>query len=281
MLHADLHHVDACFIPMRRAPRPRSRSSNVDAMDRVRQKCPQVEWISSYAVLGPCDYLDIFRAPDIEAAAARLDADPHLRARPDWQSGRRRRGIASRNWCARCPAPAERSSMDPSTQDHSPRCGRIRPAIVREVDIPAGRPRGGFACSERSAHARDLRACGAAPAASARRNRAVAAALNDRRIGDAPVRPADRAGRSRSRECLRYRDRWRSELADAVRFVEREPSLSGLCARDASARAPAQRPRSSAAVPLGDRIGAIVSRGGRPDLAGECADTGIRNARPC
>lgn len=38
------------------------------AMERVRKDCPSVEWVSSYAILGPCDYLDIFRAPDIETA---------------------------------------------------------------------------------------------------------------------------------------------------------------------------------------------------------------------
>ena len=38
------------------------------AMARVRKDCPNVEWIGSYAILGPCDYLDIFRAPDIETA---------------------------------------------------------------------------------------------------------------------------------------------------------------------------------------------------------------------
>jgi uncharacterized protein with GYD domain len=38
------------------------------AMDRVRKDCPNVEWLGSYAILGPCDYLDIFRAGDIETA---------------------------------------------------------------------------------------------------------------------------------------------------------------------------------------------------------------------
>ena len=40
-----------------------------DAMKRVRTECPGVEWVGSYAVLGPCDYLDIFKANDIETAA--------------------------------------------------------------------------------------------------------------------------------------------------------------------------------------------------------------------
>ena len=37
--------------------------------DRVRRECPQVKWLASYAILGPHDYLDIFEAPDEEAAA--------------------------------------------------------------------------------------------------------------------------------------------------------------------------------------------------------------------
>jgi uncharacterized protein with GYD domain len=37
-------------------------------MGQVRKDCPDVAWHESYAVLGPCDYLDIFEAPDNEAA---------------------------------------------------------------------------------------------------------------------------------------------------------------------------------------------------------------------
>ena len=34
----------------------------------VRAECKDVRWIANYAVLGPWDYIDVFEAPDIEAA---------------------------------------------------------------------------------------------------------------------------------------------------------------------------------------------------------------------
>lgn len=37
--------------------------------EHVRTACPQVECVGSYAVFGPYDYMDIFRAPDLETAS--------------------------------------------------------------------------------------------------------------------------------------------------------------------------------------------------------------------
>lgn len=37
--------------------------------ERVKKECPEVRWVANYAVLGPCDYLDIFEAPDGDAAS--------------------------------------------------------------------------------------------------------------------------------------------------------------------------------------------------------------------
>jgi uncharacterized protein with GYD domain len=37
--------------------------------ERIRKDCPQVKWVANYAILGPCDYLDVFEAPDETIAA--------------------------------------------------------------------------------------------------------------------------------------------------------------------------------------------------------------------
>ena len=38
-------------------------------MDQVKDKCPEVKFISHYALLGQYDFLDIYEAPDEEIAA--------------------------------------------------------------------------------------------------------------------------------------------------------------------------------------------------------------------
>lgn len=38
------------------------------AVRRIEQACPEVKWLHNYALMGPYDYLDIFTAPDMQAA---------------------------------------------------------------------------------------------------------------------------------------------------------------------------------------------------------------------
>lgn len=38
------------------------------AVEQIERACPDVKWMHSYVLLGPYDYLDIFRAQDMESA---------------------------------------------------------------------------------------------------------------------------------------------------------------------------------------------------------------------
>lgn len=38
-------------------------------LDQVKKKCPEVKFISHYALLGTYDFMDIYEAPDAETAA--------------------------------------------------------------------------------------------------------------------------------------------------------------------------------------------------------------------
>lgn len=62
------------FIMLTRlSPEALTSPSNLEALEKkatehIRKECTEVEWLHNFAVLGPCDYLDIFTAPDLETA---------------------------------------------------------------------------------------------------------------------------------------------------------------------------------------------------------------------
>jgi dienelactone hydrolase len=137
--------------------------------------------------------------------------------------------------------------------------------LVREVKIP---PVGlsGTLHVPSEAGALVVFAHGSGSSRFSSRNRAVADALNKRRIGTllfdllTAREEADRANVF-DIELLAQR------LVDAVRFLEHEPVASGL--RLGLFGASTGAAAALVAAARLDRIGAIVSRGGRPDLAGQ------------
>jgi hypothetical protein len=57
----------------RLSPEGLSSPSTLEALENkvmvhIQHDYPQVEWLHNLAILGPCDYLDIFRAPDLDTA---------------------------------------------------------------------------------------------------------------------------------------------------------------------------------------------------------------------
>jgi hypothetical protein len=48
------------------------------AVRRIERECPNVDWVATYEIEGSGDYLDIFRAPDLDTArrVSALSAGP-------------------------------------------------------------------------------------------------------------------------------------------------------------------------------------------------------------
>ena len=159
--------------------------------------------------------------------------------------------------------------MDPLTHNPAQRHERTRSPIMREVEIP---PIGLAGALHVPSGARSLVvfAHGSGSSRFSSRNRAVANALNDRRIGTL-LFDLLTSQEETSRANVFNIDLLAERLVDAVRFVDHEPSLSRLSLGFFGASTGAAAALAAAAR-LDERIDAIVSRGGRPDLAGDVLD---------
>ena len=59
---------DADLVEMASRMQTRERQST-NWMDKIREICPEVNFLAHYALLGPWDFMDIYEAPDEESAA--------------------------------------------------------------------------------------------------------------------------------------------------------------------------------------------------------------------
>lgn len=144
-----------------------------------------------------------------------------------------------------------------------------RRAITAEVTVP---PIGltGSLQVPKDAHALVIFAHGSGSSRFSPRNRAVADALCAAGIGTL-LFDLLTVDEERDRANVFDVGLLAERLADVVRFIEQEPGLAGLSLGFFGASTGAAAALVAAAR-LGDRIGAIVSRGGRPDLAGAVLD---------
>lgn len=159
--------------------------------------------------------------------------------------------------------------MAPLTKSSAQRHEPTRSSIMREVEIsPVGLA--GVLHVPGGARSLVVFAHGSGSSRFSSRNRAVANALNDQRIGTLLfdlLTSQEEASRANVFDIALLAQR----LVDAVRFIDRDPALSrlslGLFGASTGAAA-----ALAASARLDGRIGAIVSRGGRPDLAGDILD---------
>jgi putative phosphoribosyl transferase len=140
---------------------------------------------------------------------------------------------------------------------------------TRDIGVPPIRLPG-MLDVPRNAHALVVFAHGSGSSRLSPRNRAVAIALNRRGVATLLfdlLTPAEEAIRSNVFDIPLLADR----LVDAVSWLDTQPDLAslplGLFGASTGAAA-----ALVAAANLPQRVGAVVSRGGRPDLAGDSLD---------
>jgi fermentation-respiration switch protein FrsA (DUF1100 family) len=141
--------------------------------------------------------------------------------------------------------------------------------VVRDVQVPPLGLAGTLRVPER-AYALVVFAHGSGSSRLSPRNRAVAEALNEQGIATLLfdlLTGEEEADRANVFDIPLLAER----LVEVVRWLAREPAAGGLPVGLFGASTGAAAALVAAAR-LGERVGAVVSRGGRPDLAGDALD---------